>query len=131
MLKWIAGTTESHVFCGAVEVKLKLASTDSEKENRVVTLRENESVRVKQPSGAGGLHFTSLHTAAKADRFVRTLRPPLHVLAYFRLGEDDPGAVTGKPAAKYTVNHGHFERDLRKYGSPTYTAGPRLEASWL
>ena len=75
-------------------------------------LRENESVRVERPSAAGGPRFTSLRTAAKPDRFVRTLPPPekpspLHVLAYFRMGEDDPGAEAGQPAGEQTINHGH------------------------
>ena len=50
--------------------------------------------------------------AAKPERFVRTLPPPkkpspLHVLAYFRMGEDDPGAKAGQPANEKTINHGH------------------------
>ena len=107
-------------------MKLESASTDNEQEGHAVVLRENESVRVERPSAAGGLRFTSLRTAAKPDRFVRSLpapkKPsPLHVLAYFRMGEDDPGAMAGQPAAEQTLNHGHRDH-LKKYGSPTYAA---------
>ena len=120
------GCTTSHVFRGAVEVKLESASIGKEKEDHTVVLRENESVRVEQPSAAGGPRFTSLRAAAKPDGFVRSLPPPkkplpIRVLAYFRMGEDDPEAAAGKPANEEIINHGH-RYHLKKYGSPTYTA---------
>ena len=83
----------------------------------------------------GGPRFTVLHKAAKPDRFVRTLPPPekpspLHVLAWFRMGEDDPGAKAGQPAGEQTINRGH-RYHLKKYGSPTYTADTAAPGSSL
>ena len=48
--------------------------------------------------------------AVEPERFVRSLPPPrtvsVKVLAYFRMGEDDPGAKAGQPASEKTINHG-------------------------
>ena len=72
------------------------------------------------------------------EHFVRSLplpkKPlPMHVLAYFRMGEDDPGAVAGQPAREKTINRAD-RYHLKRYGSPTYTAdaapGSKLAVSF-
>jgi hypothetical protein len=57
-------------------------------------------------------------------------RLPLQVMAYFRLGEDDPGAVPGRPAGARTINH-VSSRHLEKHGSISYTADTAATGSSL
>ena len=57
-------------------------------------------------------------------------RLPVAVLAYFRLGEDDPGAAAGKPANPQTINH-RSKWHLEKHGSPSYTADTAAPGSTL
>jgi len=57
-------------------------------------------------------------------------RLPVAVLAYFRLGEDDPGAAAGKPVGEETVNHAG-PWPLKKYGAPRYAAGAAAAGSTL
>ena len=135
-----SGVTESCVFRGAIRVQVESAPGSHQKESRAVDLKENDSVRVEQASAADSSpRITVVRKVAQPERFVRTLPPPqkpspLKILAYFRLGEDDPGAKAGQPAAQQTVNHGHSLkswRHLEKYGSPSYTANTAAPGSSL
>ena len=120
------GATESHVFRGAVCVEMRSDFISDQKADRVVVIRENESVRVEKSPPGGGLRLTLLHKPREPMQFVRNLPPPkklsqVRVLAHFRMGEDDPDAVAGKLVGEQTVNHGH-RYHLKRYGSLTYTA---------
>ena len=103
------GATQSHVFRGTVTVKPRPASVGSQKDGGAVVVRENESVRVELPiAEAAERRPVVLRTVAEPARFVRNMPPakhrlPMVVLAYFRLGEDDPGAAAGKPVGKETM----------------------------
>ena len=128
-----SGLTESHVFRGAV--KVQLVGGDG-KEGRSVIVNEHESVRVEKAGVDAGPANVVLHrVAANPERFVRNLpaakkRLPLHVIAYFRLGEDDPDAAPGRPAGARTINH-VGSRHLEKYGSIRYTADTAAPGSSL
>ncbi len=128
------GATKSHVFLGSIKVRAITAS-DAHGENEVVA-RENESVFVSQ-TGADqiGSRITTQHGAIASDRFVRRMPDSqndsaLRVLAWFRLGEDDLGAVAGHPAGEKTINHGHA-RHLERVGSPKYIADTAAPGSSL
>ena len=122
-----SGVTESHVFRGAIKVQVESAPGSDQNESRTVDLKENESIRVEKASAADNSpRIVVVRKAANSERFVRTLPPPekpslVDVLAYFRMGEDDPGATASQPAGEKTINHGR-RWYLKKYGSPTYTA---------
>ena len=128
------GATKSHVFLGSVKVRA-IAASDAHGENEVVA-RENESVFVSQ-AGADqiGSRITTQHGAIASDRFVRRMPDSqndsaLRVLAWFRLGEDDLGAVAGHQAGEKTINHGHA-RHLERVGSPKYIADTAAPGSSL
>jgi hypothetical protein len=130
------GTTESQVFRGAVAVNLNSPSELNPKATRTATLRESESIRVER-SGATDGSFASAVTrvAFLPNRFVRALPPPKKplprkVLAHFRMGEDDPGAKTGRPVADGTYNHGDGWL-LNKHGLSSYSGDTAAPGSSL
>jgi hypothetical protein len=122
------GNTRSHVFRGSVN--LHPLSTDAEAKAGDILLRENESASV-ETNVKGSPGVTARRIAPKPDGFTRSIKnktsPPIDVLAWFRMGEDEPNARAGAPTGAEI--HSHFRRyvHLDRHGSPTYsddTAAP-------
>ena len=127
------GLTMSHVFRGSV--KVQRSGVGAENKGDAIVLRENESVQTQKIEEPKGVDVVLRRVAANAERFVRDLPPakkrlPLHVIAYFRLGEDDPDAAPGRPAGARTINH-VGSRHLEKHGSIRYTADTAAPGSSL
>src|SRR6476660_8082479 len=47
--------------------------------------------------------------------------------AYYRLGDDDPGAVAGNIGSDPTLDSFNNKLDLARYGSPTYSSDVPLQ----
>ena len=126
-----SGETASHVFSGIVKLEIVGGGAGQD-----VVLQENESALIEKSGGEGGApKATVRRCAVQPERFVRKLPTgkkylPVYTLAYFRLGEDDPGAADGQPANDHTVNH-RGKWHLEKYGSPSYTAKVAAPGSTL
>ncbi len=117
-----SGDSLTHVFKGKVEVRL----ANSGKENSsAIQLTENESVWVDGNGWEQVLDAGS--TADESKSFVRRMpaapKPsPVKVLAWFRMGDDDPGAAVGAVANEETVDQeGRFT--LARLGEPSYSDG--------
>ena len=133
-----SGVTDTHVFRGVVRVQVESAPGGDPNASHAVELKENESIRVEKASATDSIpRIAFVRKAAEPERFMRTLPRPqepsrLKVLAYFRMGEDDLGAVAGKPAASETVDDTHRCRfPMKKFGSPTYAAETAAPGSSL
>ena len=118
------GGVISEVFRGSVKLQ-PLGGNDKTQPSEII-LGENESALVKKSRDANDRQASEIRRVAPNPRnYVRHLPKqrkslPLQVLAYFRLGEDDLGAVAGNPAGRLTFNHVRGGQ-LEKHGSPTYT----------
>jgi hypothetical protein len=128
------GGVTSEVFQGLV--KVQVVGGEGKRRQNAIILGENESASVKKYSREGdGKAPVIRRIAPDPKSFVRRLpKPkkslPMQVLAYFRLGEDDPGALAGKPAGQQTFNHERGGK-LERHGSPTYTADTASPGSTL
>jgi hypothetical protein len=125
------GQTTSHVFRGAV--RLQVSGAGEEDERHSIVVRANESARVERENDRTSLHVRRLAGIA-AVGFVRQMplveqQSPSKVLAYFRLGEDDFGAVAQNPARDCTFSHHH--QFLDRHGAPRYVGGTAAPRSTL
>lgn len=119
------GNTTSHVFRGSVS--LQPVGADKEAKVGDTILRVNESACVESMA-SGSPRVVVRRVVIKPDGFVRQLKnpSPVHVLAWFRMGEDDPDAIAGKAVAKQISDHRNYVH-LETLGSPQYsndTAAP-------
>jgi hypothetical protein len=125
------GHTTSHVFRGIVN--LHPVSADGESEVGDILLHENESACV-ETNAKGSPHVTARRIAPKPDGFTRSIESktssPVQVLAWFRMGEDEPGAAVGAMAGKQIHDHRNHVR-LDKYGSPRYSSDTQAADSVL
>ncbi len=116
-----SGDSLTHVFMGRVEVRL---AGDGKENVPAIQLAENESVQVDGNGWKRDIEAGS--KTCKPESFVRRMpaapKPsPIKVLAWFRLGDDDPGAVAGATVNKETIDHeGHG--NLSRRGEPSYSA---------
>ncbi len=128
------GATQSHVFRGSIKVRTILVGHAGQ-EQEVVAFA-NESVFVnKSEDNLADARITVRRNVVVDDRFVRLMPKSrnewsLRVLAWFRLGEDDPGAIAGHLADEKTINHGQPRR-LERLGSPEYVANTAVPGSSL
>jgi hypothetical protein len=131
-----SGETTSHVFQGKVVVKVE-GEWDRERgtgdknsnprtPNPEIVLSAGQSARVAPGNDAA---ITQIEQSAAASNFVREL-PHSIVLTWFRLGEDDTGAVAGAPANRETREHQGRCR-LEKRGGPRYAADAAPRGSTL
>jgi hypothetical protein len=128
------GWTQSHVFRGAVELT---SASDREKKHAEV-LHAGQSACVEKSTDATGASITVIRRAVvDAKRFARGVArrdenapPGQQVLAWFRMGEDDPDAVAGRPADKQIRDHKGYVH-LNKFGSPKYSADTAVPGSSL
>jgi hypothetical protein len=98
--------------------------SDAKNVNAGVLLREGDAARVEKADKDRTVAVS--HPIRKPETFIRQMPPPpksspLQVLARFRLGEDDPGAIAGAPTNPQTINHSGG-RHLARQGSPKYTS---------
>lgn len=119
------GDTISHVFRGTVKVEMTSQAAGA-KEGHAVVLRTGESVRMARTNTAAGKRLVVTHETLDTTHFIRSVpspeaNVPFRVVAWFRMGEDDSGAVVGGAASEKTINHTSARRHLDRYGSPTYT----------
>ena len=121
------GSTVSHVFRGSVEVR---GTSDAVRANQAVcVLLAGESAQVMTPVKPMESSTTEIQRVrVDAGQFVRQLSPksvqksvlPMQVVAWFRLGEDDPDAVVGSKVKSKTMNHnGRYHLSPRT--QPTYS----------
>jgi hypothetical protein len=126
------GSTTSHVFRGMVSVRP--VNRDKNAETGDTILRENESARTERDSD-GSQHVVVRRVVVKPDDFVRRLQntpsSSVDVLAWFRMGEDEPNARAGDPAGKEIREHSKKHVHLDRYGSPTYSADTEAPGSVL
>jgi hypothetical protein len=126
------GSTTSHVFRGAVNVRPVNHDKDANVADTV--LRANESVRIERASD-DSQRIVVRRVVAKPGDFVRRLQDTpsssVDVLAWFRMGEDDPNARAGEPADKEIHDHNRRNVRLNRCGSPTYSADTEAPASSL
>jgi hypothetical protein len=129
------GETASHVFQGQVRVMVAGAgdvgrgtgdeneNPKSQNPNQQILLSAGQSARVVPGENASVLRIDRPSVAT--PEYVRQL-PRSIVLAWFRLGEDDPDAKAGTPANRETREHRGRCR-LEKRGNPRYgdDAAPR------
>ncbi len=117
-----SGCSLTHVFQGKVEVRL---AGDGNGKGDAIQLAENESVRV---DGKGWKRDVEAGAATgNAVNFVRLMpekeKPsPDNVLAWFRMGDDDPDAAVGAVVNEGTIDHKGRCKLVRR-GEPTYSAG--------
>jgi hypothetical protein len=125
-----AGSTTSHVFRGAVNVRPVTHDKDANVANTV--LRANESARIERDSD-DSQRIVVRRVVIKSDDFVRRLQDAssVDVLAWFRMGEDEPNARAGEPAGKEIHNHNRRSMHLDRHGSPTYSADTQAPDSSL
>lgn len=127
-----SGNTSTHVYRGNVE--LRALSSDGSATNAVRVLHANESARVEK-GPAGDPAAAIVDAVVASDRFVRTLPVQrtvknLRVLAHFRLGEDDPNAMTGATVAEASADHGRADV-LKQVGLLHYAANADVPGSRL
>jgi hypothetical protein len=125
-----AGSTTSHVFRGAVNVRP--VNHDKDVNTADTVLRENESARTERDSD-DSQRIVLRRVVVKSDDFVRRLKDTssVDVLAWFRMGEDEPNARDGKPAGKEIHSHNKTRVRLERHGSPTYSADTQAPGSSL
>jgi hypothetical protein len=129
-----SGETTSHVFRGSVRVQAVAADGGGPILTQV--LRENQSAVVAATTAVGvPLKIQTGRGGPYPGRFVREMPPaksrlPIHVLAYFRLGEDDPGNQAGGPTAPTTIN-AKYPWHLTKHGSSSYVGDTHVPNSSL
>jgi hypothetical protein len=125
-----AGSTTSHVFRGAVNVRPVNHDKDANVANTV--LRANESARIERASD-DSQRIVVRRVVVKPTDFVRRLQdtPSVDVLAWFRMGEDEPNAGAGEPAGKEIHSHNKRPVRLERHGSPTYSADTVAPGSLL
>lgn len=119
------GNTVSHVFRGLVSLHPRNAGKETKADDTV--LRVNESARVEWTAN-GQRQVAVRRVRIKPDVFVKSLKEssPVQVLAWFRMGEDEPGAIAGKAVGKQVSDHRNYVH-LERIGSPKYsddTAAP-------
>jgi hypothetical protein len=125
------GSTTSRVFRGAVSIRAAGANNDTAAGSTV--LRENESARTERDSG-DARRIKVHRIAVNPDVFVRRLEKPtplVDVLAWFRMGEDEPNARAGMPAGNEIHSHGRKYPRLDRRGSPTYGSDTEAPGSKL
>jgi hypothetical protein len=127
------GSTASRVFRGAVSIRAAGDNNDTAAGSTVTVLRENESARTERDSG-DGRRIKVHRVAVNPDVFVRRLEKPtplVDVLAWFRMGEDEPNAHAGRPAGNEIHSHGRKYPRLDRRGSPTYGSDTEAPGSTL
>lgn len=123
------GRTFSHVFRGSVEVRT--VSTAGGNGAAVRILHAEESVQVAAPVAAGESSTSEIRLIQMdSRRFVRRIASqasatqtdlPMQVVAWFRLGEDDLGAIAGSKVTNKTMNHCSNRYHLSPRIPPTYS----------
>ncbi len=117
-----SGCSLTHVFQGEVEVRL---ASDGNGQGDAIHLAENESVRVDEKGWKRDVEAGN--KTGDTESFVRLMpaapKPsPVKVLAWFRMGDDDPDAAVGAVVNEETVDHkGRCKLVCR--GEPVYSAG--------
>lgn len=124
------GHTTSYVFRGTVSIHA--INGDKDTQNEATVLHANESAHTER--AADGDHRTVVRRVAiEPRRFFRQLKSDslVDVLAWFRMGEDEPNAVAGMPAGKEIHCHNKKRVHLDRHGSPTYSADTEAPGSSL
>jgi hypothetical protein len=124
------GSTTSHVFRGAVD--LRPINRDKNTDAVGTVLRANESARIERASDDSHRIVVQRVVVKSAD-FVRRLQdmPSVDVLAWFRMGEDEPNARAGEPADKEIHSRGRKYLRLERHGAPTYSTDTEAPGSSL
>jgi hypothetical protein len=122
------GRTTSYVFRGAVSIHA--INGDKDTENDATILHANESAHTERAAD-GDQRTVVRRVAIEPSVFVRQIESssPVDVLAWFRMGEDEPNARAGEPAGKEIRDHSKKHVRLDRHGSPTYSADTELPGS--
>jgi hypothetical protein len=124
------GATTSYVFRGTVALHAIGHAKDARVADTV--LQENESARTERVDSNTD-RVVVRRTAIEPRVFVRRLEQPtpspLDVLAWFRMGEDEPNARDGLPAGKEIHSHNKKPVRLERHGTPTYSADTEAPSS--
>jgi len=112
------GETISHVFDGMVRVAVIDAGNNLE--GKTTILRAEQSARVERCEKGPARLVLNLKSERAVDFVRRMPEVRRDLVAWFRLGDDDPEAAAGKPFGAETVDRQAGERLIR-YGNPLYS----------
>jgi hypothetical protein len=132
------GNTLSYVFRGSVEVQASASRQNTTAKKQVLIAGESVQVTAASPPSRKSSENVMAPVPINPQRFVREVHPdtkkalPLQVVSWFRMGEDDPGAMTGGLANATIVNHIRSKRYyLKRLGTPRYTSNTGAPGSSL
>jgi hypothetical protein len=113
------GRTTSHVFRGTVSLRTIGENTGLAEAEMI--LHANQSACTERIGGDAS-RVVMHRIAINPDGFTRHLKEtsPVQVLAWFRMGEDEPNVGAGSVAGKEIHDHRNRLR-LDRYGSPRYS----------